>query len=280
MTITVLLIVKQMTVKDSIDCIVSSAQKSEQTEKPLISASDIQFSDIPEEVVTQSRAQTSSTAQTSTTTLSTTTIITTTEGTTPTTLTTLGTTSSKELTSTTTPTPSTIIKLITTERTTPKTTTTTMGTTASTTTLKPTTTLRTTTTTTTPLPKIVDHFLATIVINSATVPNKDGFTDYTDAYVKAYIDYRYIGETPIAKNTLNPHWNYQIAYKTKLKPDSVIMFKLYDHDRFTDHDWIGSFTVKISELRDSGSNGSKVNRSHGSGRLWFTVTWDEVYRTY
>lgn len=157
---------------------------------------------------------------------------------------------------------------------------TTLGTTPTTVTTQRSTTMGTTPTTTTTAPKVLDHLLATIIINRATVPDKDRFTDVSDPYVKVYVDNTYIGQTPVRKNTLTPNWNYQIAHQMTLRPDSVLQFELYDSDRYTSHEYIGKITIKTSELISDGNNGKQVYRYHGSGRLWFTVTWDEVYRNY
>lgn len=135
-----------------------------------------------------------------------------------------------------------------------------------------------TTTTTTIVPKVIDHLTASIVINNATVPNRDGYVSLTDTYVKAFVDDHYIGQTPVQKETLNPMWNYQIGYKMTLRPDSVLRFKLYDNDKYTSHEFIGEFEVKTSDLIEEDSNGQTIQKQHGSGHLWFTINWEVVYR--
>ena len=164
----------------------------------------------------------------------------------------------------------------TTTTTTPTSTTTTRSTTPSTTT---TTTSSTTESPTTAEPQqVLDHLSVSITINNGSVPNKDAYVSKTDTYVKVYADDHYIGQTPVQKETLKPEWNYQIAHQMTLRPDSVLRFELYDNDKYTSHEFIGKFLVRMSELVDSGSNGVLVNREHGSGRLWFAVSWTEVYR--
>ena len=125
--------------------------------------------------------------------------------------------------------------------------------------------------------RIIDHILASIVINKATVPNKDGYVSLTDTYVKAYVDDNFIGQTPVRKESLSPVWDYQMAHRMTLKPDSVLRFKLYDNDKYSSHEFLGEFEVTTSELIADGANGTQVRRDHGSGHLWFTVTWDVVY---
>ena len=158
-------------------------------------------------------------------------------------------------------------------------TTTTMGTTPTTVTIHGSSTTEKTVHSTTLAPKVLNHIMATVVINRATVPNTDGITDNTDAYVKVFVDHTFIGQTPFEKNTLDPIWNYRIPEKWPIKPDSELSFELHDHDRYTSHDFIGRATQKISQLITSQLNGKEVKVDHGSGSLWFTVNWDEVYNS-
>lgn len=126
--------------------------------------------------------------------------------------------------------------------------------------------------------KVLDHLSVTITIKKATVPNRDAYVSKTDTYVKVYADEHFIGQTPVQKETLTPEWNYQIARQMTLRPESVIRFELYDNDKYTSHEFIGKFVVTMSELMADGSNGQLVSREHGSGQLWFTVSWDQFYR--
>ena len=130
-------------------------------------------------------------------------------------------------------------------------------------------------------PKAIDYLLVSIVINRATVPDMDGTTE-TDTFIKLFVDNRFVGKTPTHKNSLTPEWNYQIVHQTKMSPENELEFQLWDSDKRAifgkDFEFIGKISVKLEELMSSDSNGKVVERDYLKGKVWFTVTWDEVYK--
>jgi hypothetical protein len=143
-------------------------------------------------------------------------------------------------------------------------------------TVKPsTTTIQSTTT------KEIDYILATVTVNRATVPDKDYtiFSKVSDPFVDLYIDGIKIGSTNFIKDSNSPQWNYHFVHQIKLSVDSVISFEIFDKD-LTKNEYIGGLTVKISQLMADGLNGKITHQNYGSGSLWFTVSWTEVYKSY
>jgi Ca2+-dependent lipid-binding protein len=146
-------------------------------------------------------------------------------------------------------------------------------------TVKPsTTTTQSTQSTTT---KEIDYILAIVTVNRATVPDKDPtpFNGVSDPFVDLYLDGIKIGSTNFIKDNNNPQWNYHFVHQIKLSVDSVIHFEIFDKD-LTKNEYIGGLTVKISQLMADGLNGKITHQNYGSGSLWFTVSWTEVYKTY
>ncbi len=41
---------------------------------------------------------------------------------------------------------------------------------------------------------------------------------------------------------------------------------------------IGELSVKISDMMAEGLNGKERRQDYGKGSLWFTVSWNEVYK--
>jgi Ca2+-dependent lipid-binding protein len=143
-------------------------------------------------------------------------------------------------------------------------------------TVKPsTTTIQSTTT------KEIDYILATVTVNRATVPDIDYsiFNKVSDPFVDLLIDGIKIGSTNVIEDNNNPQWNYHFVHQIKLSVDSVITFEIFDKD-LTKNEYIGGLTVKISQLVTDGLNGKITHQNYGSGSLWFTVSWTEVYKSY
>ena len=136
-------------------------------------------------------------------------------------------------------------------------------------------------------PKAIDYLLVSIIINRATVPDMDGESE-TDTFIKLFVangsDNQTVNvQTPVRKNSLTPEWNYQITHQIKMSPESELEFQLWDRDKndFTgkeEFEFIGKFSVKLEELISSDSNGKVVERDYWTGKVWFTVTWNEVYK--
>ncbi len=59
--------------------------------------------------------------------------------------------------------------------------------------------------------------------------------------------------------------------------NSHIDFKIYDED-MASNTLIGELSVKISDLMAEGLNGKERRQDYGKGSLWFTVSWNEVYK--
>ena len=134
--------------------------------------------------------------------------------------------------------------------------------------------------------EVIDYLLVSIVINRATVPDMDGKTQ-TDTFIKLFVangsDNQTVDETPVRKNSLTPEWNYQITNQIKMSPESELEFQLWDRDKndltgIKEFEFIGKFSVKLEELMSSDSNGKVVERDYWMGKVWFTVTWDQVYK--
>jgi hypothetical protein len=159
-------------------------------------------------------------------------------------------------------------KVETTTKTLNSSTTTTIGSTTTEESVKPSTsTLQSTT------PKEIDHILATVKVNRATVPDEDiaFYAKVSDSFVDLYLDGTKIGSTPIIADSENPHWNHQFPTH-KMSIHSHIDFKIYDEDMVS-NTLIGQLSVKISDLMAQGLNGKETRKDYGKGSLWFTVSW-------
>jgi hypothetical protein len=135
-----------------------------------------------------------------------------------------------------------------------------------------------TSTTQSTTPKEIDYIFATVIVNRAMVPDEDiaFYAKVSDSFVDLYLDGTKIGSTHVIQDSENPHWNYHFPTH-KMSINSHIDFKIYDEDVASDT-LIGQFSVKISDLMAVGLNGKETRRDYGKGSLWFTVSWNEVYK--
>ena len=148
----------------------------------------------------------------------------------------------------------------------------------------------TTTTTTTEAPttrKEVLHYLCSIIVNNASVPQMDKtlLHQYSraDPYVVLYVvdgkKHRRVGSTPVDKNTMSPKWNYLFEHEMKLSKEGLINFEVYDFDNLNTDELIGRLFVPLKDLIvDPSLNGKIIKRNYGNGWIWFTVHWREVYQ--
>ena len=84
------------------------------------------------------------------------------------------------------------------------------------------------------------------IVKAINLPPKD-FSGTSDPYIKAYLlpDRRQKYQSKVHRKTLNPEFNEKCIFTVPYKeiPDRFLQFNIYDFDRFSRHDLIGTVTV-------------------------------------
>lgn len=92
------------------------------------------------------------------------------------------------------------------------------------------------------------------IIKAVNLPPKD-FSGTSDPYIKAYLlpDRRQKYQSKVHRKTLNPDFNEKCIFNVPYKElaDRILQFNIYDFDRFSRHDLIG--TVTVSDIMPEGN---------------------------
>jgi len=84
------------------------------------------------------------------------------------------------------------------------------------------------------------------IIKAVNLPPKD-FSGTSDPYIKTYLlpDRRHKFQSKVHRKTLCPefHEKYTFSVPFKELPERILQFNIYDFDRFSRHDLIGTVTV-------------------------------------
>jgi len=73
----------------------------------------------------------------------------------------------------------------------------------------------------------------------------------SDPYCVASLNGQVIGKTDVCKRTLDPIWNSRFFLSIPnmaLKSDDVLQLDVYDHDKFTSHDFLGRAVVQGDQI--------------------------------
>ena len=93
----------------------------------------------------------------------------------------------------------------------------------------------------------VTEHLRVCVVKADDLPAKD-FSGTADPYVKVYLlpDRRHKYQTKVHRKTLNPEFNETFTFNVPYKDleNRLLQFNVYDFDRFSRHDLIGTVVVR------------------------------------